>query len=67
MKGAWKVTSNIVDYRTRKMRYSCVRVIDMSQPEHSGNREELRVWYTSEAAAALVAEALNQAEVLETA
>lgn len=43
MKGAWKVTSNIVDYRTRKMRYSCVRVIDMSQPEHSGNREELRV------------------------
>lgn len=32
MKGAWKVTSNIVDYRTRKMRYSCVRVIDMSQP-----------------------------------
>ena len=40
-------------------------MIDMSQPEHSGNREELRVWYTSEAAGALVAEALNQAEALE--
>jgi hypothetical protein len=36
MKSAWKVTSNLIG---DTIKYAVYRIIDSSEPDHSGNRE----------------------------
>lgn len=58
MKGSWKVTSNVID--GRKV-YAVYRLIDITQPDHSGNREFASGWTEDRAAAHQAAKELNEA------
>ena len=59
MKGSWKVTSNVID--GRKV-YAVYRLIDITQPDHSGNREYATEWLDDREQAAKIAKELNTLE-----
>lgn len=59
MKGPWKVTSNIIG--DTKM-YAVYRLIDVNEPDHSGNREYAGGYMLSREIAEFVAEQFNEDE-----
>lgn len=59
MKGAWKVSSNIIG--DRKV-YQVYRMRDANEIDHSGNREYSGGYLTEQYEAKKLAETLNQKE-----
>jgi len=64
MKGAWKVTSNLID--DIKL-YQVYRQLDTSEVDHSGNREYYKNYITQDREVAeILADELNQSEKKKT-
>ncbi len=59
MKGPWKVTSQVIG--DTKM-YAVYRLIDVNEPDHSGNREYAGDYVLNREIAEFVAEQLNEDE-----
>ena len=59
MKGEWKVTSNYID---GKKVFGVYRNIDVSEIDHSGNREMAGEYTLNQETAQIVADALNEQE-----
>lgn len=56
MESEWRVMSKLI---AGKKRYSCYRLKDVEEVDHSGNREELGRWLGTKKAAQVVADELN--------
>ena len=59
MKSEWKVTSNPIGGQTM---YAAFRIKDISQPDHSGNREYAGEYISNREAVEFVVEELNKGE-----
>jgi len=59
MKSEWRVTVNLIG---SEKKYGVYRLRDMSQTDHSGNREELGRWFDDRDLAQAVADTLNEEE-----
>lgn len=59
MKSEWRVTVNMIG---SEKKYGVYRLRDMSQTDHSGNREELGRWFDEREIAQVYADALNEQE-----
>lgn len=59
MKSEWKVTSNVINGKTM---YGVYRQLDVSEVDHSGNREHYGEYLDSKDKAAEIAKALNSKE-----
>lgn len=60
----WKVTSNMID-NTKK--FAIYRIIDPSEPDHSGNREYASKgkWFDHKETALAIAEMMNEWEEMK--
>ena len=61
MKSEWRVTSNLI---AGEKCYSCYRLKDTDAVDHSGNRGELGRWFVKKETAQVVADQMNEGELV---